>query len=1819
MELSKLGQLQRHRSPEPHTAVAVNWQAPQAVDQANLFSKVRSIHATQADYDAEDAEHAQGSGDDDDYYTMDGEDSPRRPLRASTLPSFAADKSEFVFAGILERSPSPTDFHITTIMLSHFFLRSGDIGYYFVKNDSRADWMHAFWQFGQNKYYPSGRRHHSSYSCHVHAGNHTKEIIVPAQFVPNRGTNVLGNNRRLDIMRCPVEMESVEDVVRHIEDRDHLQVVLYRGTTPIIRYHIPWAKRSAGVLVNAPRNASNFDPWQGFGEPATRHVSHVCVTCVKKAISRANVGLISEFISHHLSVGFDHITMSLPWAFNTRPNQHLLRLLSSYIQEGKLSIWSFAVEPAVSSELVPFEIRGMFFTKLLLTSLQSNLCLYLSKGMADYMLTSDIDEFFVPQINHGKDTMQVLIKQNEHQEDVNTEYMNKMAMKSWEPAPGWADTHRHPYCHLQISTEVFFPRMDHAAEGNLVGRVFAHGSEPTAFVKARAEVNSSLIPVNRIFYAGMRGPGACALPIQWTPCHSSASAVTSGMCFSSKGSLSDGPLGSTHSVDSRVLNEDARQVDSSQAVIYHFRYFDTLHFASPSAISRSNAYHDLWFPTVYADLVSRNLDLYLDLPALPTEETAHNGIRLMSPKEGNEFQFGDMESLHDDDLKKDEALVTEIAQTLTTSLDVVQLPRFSVDFSEYVFTSLIERAAASKTLTITTFLLCHRGITPKHQIDRQTILRIHPQAVQAWHKAAEQMTKSTYSVTGVREGDTSYKCRVTTAVHANGTMHPMSTVHVIEGRFVPNALSEDPNANFRYDLLRCPLPDSESLHRFAGRDVNIQVELLTNDQPVIKFHIPWRNRISGFMASNVLPLDQWAEGNQPSNDLSYSALSVQAQALQDVAYALPSTALNPWQDIMHKVYLCVPGWHSGIDRENLSHLLEFIQYHLQIGIQHIFLGVAFTWDSVYMQRLYRFLGRYISAGQLTVISHTSDRINFNFATGGTIFHFDAVKNLYCSLCVYYAKGMVEYVAIWDVDEFFVPQPPFKSIGDVLAVNNHSALAAKHSHLHCYIEVSSKTYFRLDPGVKAYNGVQLPLPPHVTADHETDCISNADRFANYALWIGHNYQQFTIRNDYLSHKKAIHLTDRAELIGLHTVGTCKLPISETDCFTDHSGRYKIVGDACYDTTPGSKAGTETHNYNSRLSKDDVLALNHAFGHIYHLQFFRNINTEVATDKSYNGNVTVSGVDGNTNFYAEQYGYKVWEELNRAGIFHPLVLVSQEAFSTPPNLVFYNSVYNNMSNYPAANASVDQSKGSKLLVSLPCQLGDTNYVVLSSTIVRHTHNVFNYALFAFLSNSTGTVDMADYDVFCDLQYGLSSYGIRGVYQAISEEVGYVRCMLSDSITESAGLDISVKLKFLPHTNSTAIRSIHFTIPAGVIGTGMGYPLVDNEIDLKAVSNEGYKLSIQQATHSRAALFQRTNSTAGLQLCVAAGFNDLVTRYTFAILLEFVEHHLQLGIEHIYLPVYNRDWASSETNSLMKVLKPFIQANRLTVWMIDRFNTVANNHSIVFKKSFLHRYSRMLCGIHGAHSSARSIAQWRIHQYLLPDDGQDISTLLQGQYRIRREQVHRSAFVRNHNDYSSQRRFWIGDILMADQHSVEAVSAGSAEFEEYFMGSVVKYEGIEALYSSSAMDAVSNPWHPPRPFDVLDGAVLADFYHLQHYHNYHIEPCNAYENIGQILRLDSRTGHPIDLHEEMWWRLNYHALCTERLHPTSGYMEDHHQQANASTSVTGGRYVEKYYPRVYGGLMEKNLDLFIDSIPLKEPDTMDTLNYVKYEKIFYSFQAK
>lgn len=100
-------------------------------------------------------------------------------------------------------------------------------------------------------------------------------------------------------------------------------------------------------------------------------------------------------------------------------------------------------------------VGGLEFSNSAIEVMQINTCLYLSKGLAEFIFIANAHEFFVPQgknWNFQDVFLSIAPKTNFERMDGKALDVWRKKNSSTDDSHGWAQQHAHPYCYLSVAS-----------------------------------------------------------------------------------------------------------------------------------------------------------------------------------------------------------------------------------------------------------------------------------------------------------------------------------------------------------------------------------------------------------------------------------------------------------------------------------------------------------------------------------------------------------------------------------------------------------------------------------------------------------------------------------------------------------------------------------------------------------------------------------------------------------------------------------------------------------------------------------------------------------------------------------------------------------------------------------------------------------------------------------------------------------------------------------------------------------------------------------------------------------------------------------------------------------------------------------------------------------------------------------------------------------------------------------------------------------------------------------------------------------------------
>jgi hypothetical protein len=691
----------------------------------------------------------------------------------SGLPAFAADESEFLFSSVIERASSSWSLHLTIFMLSHHMLQPMEIatGIEKVHPFMKETWRRAANKVRSTKYSNSGFRIMSEpMFCRIANSATGVSYVVEGAFIPNRLAADSNSNRRMDIFRCRMQ-QAEESYNRLAGTGEKVYVEILRGETSLLNFTVPWSSRRTGFLLSSPPAATKLNAWKGYNisikseKPAVaaQDKLHICVPGTKQLPSRRSMSYFLEFVSHHLLLGADHIHLPIALSWSSENMAVFVRIFHSYIEEGKLSIYSQAGD---GLDMI-LSIGGLSWHRVAMKIFQTNMCLYLAKGTADYVAVLDIDELFIPKGRYTNliDVLRSTIPSRPLPQHPPATTLNSLATE-WTRevgggrGPGWADKDAHPYCFIGVTSEVVTNRRTNSEISPLspwMGQRYPHGTES---LDDRASRNfayhRAILPTDLMFSASLIGGGACRLDWEWTTCKAQPKpfAREDEFCMDRnsptkprrKGFLEGGrdvDFRMDHDFDEVVLDNDAQYLNpQTELVVHHYLMYHASLSVSDYAMQNKSIYTTDYFPKVLLDLQSRGLDLVMMLrdqnqPPLHTT-VEQTWSKLFTPED---IKAAALAGLSDPSARMQAPTVVKIFPPLPNNFsnraieDEISLPNFAKDYSEFLLGAMIERVSDSWDLYLTSFFLCHWLLEPKIGGSASGGVKLHPAVTEVWSKA----------------------------------------------------------------------------------------------------------------------------------------------------------------------------------------------------------------------------------------------------------------------------------------------------------------------------------------------------------------------------------------------------------------------------------------------------------------------------------------------------------------------------------------------------------------------------------------------------------------------------------------------------------------------------------------------------------------------------------------------------------------------------------------------------------------------------------------------------------------------------------------------------------------------------------------------------------------------------------------------------------------------------------------------------------------------------------------------------------------------------
>jgi hypothetical protein len=189
------------------------------------------------------------------------------------LPEFARDFSELFLSALLEREFGSPSLRATLFLMNHAqLLRNAVSGVNVITVNStmRPVWDAAMQAFSTARYKVTGARDQRFYCKIKLSANASAGEATLGAFMPNRLSPDANANRKLDVVRCPLDVSAAQFERYHNSD-EQVQVEVFRDGESLIHFAIPWKTRRTGYMLTSPPGGSGLDVWKGASRQFALH------------------------------------------------------------------------------------------------------------------------------------------------------------------------------------------------------------------------------------------------------------------------------------------------------------------------------------------------------------------------------------------------------------------------------------------------------------------------------------------------------------------------------------------------------------------------------------------------------------------------------------------------------------------------------------------------------------------------------------------------------------------------------------------------------------------------------------------------------------------------------------------------------------------------------------------------------------------------------------------------------------------------------------------------------------------------------------------------------------------------------------------------------------------------------------------------------------------------------------------------------------------------------------------------------------------------------------------------------------------------------------------------------------------------------------------------------------------------------------------------------------------------------------------------------------------------------------------------------------
>ena len=399
------------------------------------------------------------------------------------------------------------------------------------------------------------------------------------------------------------------------------------------------------------------------------------------------------------------------------------------------------------------------------------------------------------------------------------------------------------------------------------------------------------------------------------------------------------------------------------------------------------------------------------------------------------------------------------------------LPGFAYDFSEYVVSALIERASDSNELYLSMFLVGHDVVFNDYPFETistsEETLFSWGQASKVWdrNKNRTALTRHSGLACLLKNNDPKHKQAyrvpalwVPTSEASDSRLH--GSLEILRCRLkgtttIYSTLSKMPQAALFADLIRVvplrgptadkqspPQSQLQSQSQSHNSSSLLQQHAQHPYDVLLSFRVPWRSRMTGYGLASATSLnaschDPW-KGAQKHTFLARNKSSSSSSSSGSTGSSSNSAALGSGAQV--SVHLCVAGLrprHPMRPSVGLPMLLEFIEHHISLGVEHIFMGILLSPRSPHFSRHAHVLRGYIERGQVSLASLALEGYDDAGGFGGVHMQQEYTDMFFHNQCLYLSKGVADFVILLRPTEFLAPTG---------ALHQHMIAKSPSSHL-----------------------------------------------------------------------------------------------------------------------------------------------------------------------------------------------------------------------------------------------------------------------------------------------------------------------------------------------------------------------------------------------------------------------------------------------------------------------------------------------------------------------------------------------------------------------------------------------------------------------------------------------------------------------------------------------------------------------------------------------------------------------------------------------------